>query len=299
MKLGVIPTTRQGVMTNPAWVRAFVKTVEAAGLESLWTVEHPIVAENYEHLYSYSADGRAPFNAETEMCDPLEWLAFAAGVTETLKLGTGVLLLPLHAPIILAKRAATLDALSGGRLILGVGMGWQREEYQTIGVPYEERGGRLDDGIAAVRALWTQSPATHHGKYYSFDRVFSDPKPAQSAGVPIVIGGSTEFAARRAGRVGDGFFPHAISPDDFAARLETMRAAAREAGRDPAAIELSVSPSAWKPDAWNDKAALKAYADLGVTRFVCSAAQAGGDDMDTVETYLKARLEDANAVTAS
>jgi probable F420-dependent oxidoreductase len=293
MKLGVIPTTRQGVMTNPAWVRAFVKTVEAAGLESLWTVEHPIVAENYERLYSYSADGSAPFNPETEMCDPLEWLAFAAGVSETLKLGTGVLLLPLHAPIILAKRAATLDALSGGRLILGVGMGWQREEYQTIGVPYEERGGRLDDGIAAVRALWTQSPATYHGKYYDFERVFSDPKPAQAAGVPIVIGGSTAFAARRAGRIGDGFFPHAISPDDFAARLETMRAAAKEAGRDPAAIELSVSPAAWEPDAWSERAVLRAYADLGVSRFVCSAGQAGGDDMTTVEAYLKARLEDA------
>jgi probable F420-dependent oxidoreductase len=230
------------------------------------------------------------------MCDPLEWLAFAAGVSETLKLGTGVLLLPLHAPIILAKRVATLDALSGGRMLLGVGMGWQREEYQTIGVPYEQRGGRLDDGIAAVRALWTQSPASYHGKYYDFDRVFSDPKPTQAGGVPILIGGSTEFAARRAGRLGDGFFPHAISPDDFAARLETLRAAAKEAGRDPAVIELSVSPSAWKPDAWSDKAVLKAYADLGVTRFVCSAGQAGGDDMAVVESYVKARLEDTAAL---
>ena len=245
MKLGIIPLMQKG-FTRPEWARPFLKMIEAAGVESVWTVEHPIVAENYEKLYSYSDDGSAPFQPDTEMCDPLEWLGFAAGVTEHIKLGTGVLLLPLHAPIILAKRVATLDAMSGGRVLLGVGMGWQREEYQTIGVPYEERGKRLDEGIAAVRALWTESPATYHGQFYNFTRVHSDPKPTQTGGVPIVIGGSTDIAARRAGRIGDGFYPHAISPDDLALRLETMRAAARETGRDPDQIEITVSACAWK-----------------------------------------------------
>src|SRR5579859_2587479 len=115
MKLGIIPFMQKGY-TNPEFARPFLKMIEEAGVESVWTVEHPIVAENYEHRYSYSEDGTAPFQPETEMCDPLEWLAFAAGATEKVKLGTGVLLLPLHAPIILAKRVGTLDAISGGRV---------------------------------------------------------------------------------------------------------------------------------------------------------------------------------------
>jgi probable F420-dependent oxidoreductase len=261
--------------------------VEDAGVESVWTVEHPIVAEDFEPLYSYSEDGRPPLQPDTEMCDPLEWLAFAAGVSEKLNLGTGVLLLPLHAPVILAKRVATLDALSGGRVRLGVGIGWQREEYLSIGVPYEERGRRIDDGIAAVRALWTETPATYHGEFCSFTKVHSDPKPAQAGGVPILIGGSTDIAARRAGRIGDGFFPHAISPDEFAKRIETMNVAAKEAGRDPAKIELTFSASSWKFGASLDLAIVKAYADLGVSRLICVAHEAMSTELGDIERFVK------------
>ena len=295
MKLGIIPLMQKGFVTNPAWARPFLEMIEAAGVESVWTVEHPIVAENYEPLYSYSQDGRAPFQPDTEMCDPLEWLGFAAGVTKKVKLGTGVLLLPLHAPIILAKRVATLDAVSGGRVLLGIGMGWQREEYQTIGVPYEERGPRLDEGLAAVRALWTQAPATFHGKFYNFDKVHSDPKPAQKGGVHVIIGGSTDIAARRAGRSGDGFFPHAISPDDFAKRIETMRAAAKEAGRDPDKIELSVSPCAFKFGATAALGVVKAYADLGVTRIVTVANEAMSSEIPQIERFIKKIQDDVIA----
>ena len=287
MKLGIVPFMNKGIGTNAEWVRRFLRMIDAAGVESVWTVEHPIVAENYEPLYSYSDDGRAPFSSDIEMCDPLEWLAFAAGVTDRIKLGTGVVLLPLHAPIVLAKRVATLDAMSGGRVLLGVGMGWQKEEYQSIGVPYEERGPRLDEGIDAVRALWSQSPATHHGRFYNFDRVYSDPKPFAPTGVPIIIGGSTDLAARRAGRVGDGFYPHAISPDTFAKRIETMRAAAKEAGRDPAQIELTVSPPMWKFGASLDFGIMKAYADLGVSRFIVLPHEALSDELPAIERFIK------------
>jgi probable F420-dependent oxidoreductase len=287
MKLGVIPLMQRGVTTNPAWARPFLKMIEAAGVESVWTVEHPIMAENYEPLYSYSEDGRAPLRPDTEMCDPLEWLAFAAGVTEKVNLGTGVMLLPLHAPVILAKRVATLDALSGGRVRLGVGMGWQREEYLSIGIPYDERGPRTDECIHALRALWTQSPASYRGKYYGFDRVHSDPKPAQAGGVPLLIGGSTDIAARRAGRLGDGYFPHAISPDDMAKRIETMRAAAREAGRNPDGIELTVSPTSWQFGASLDLGIVKAYADLGVSRVIAVAHEAMSTELADIERWVK------------
>ena len=293
MKLGILPFFDKERGTNGPFTRAFLRMAEGAGVESVWTVEHPIIAEDYEPLYSYSEDGRAPFQqGVTEMCDPLEWLAFAAAVTETMKLGTGVLLLPLHAPIVLAKRVATLDALSGGRVLLGVGMGWQKEEYQTIGVPYEERGPRLDEGIAAVRALWTQSPASHHGRFYHFDRVHSDPKPALPGGVPILIGGSTDFAARRAGRIGDGFYPHAISPDDLARRIETMRAAAIEAGRNPDDIEITVSPTSWRWGASSDIGVLRAYAASGVKRFVVVAQEAMSTELPAIEAFIRKLREE-------
>jgi probable F420-dependent oxidoreductase len=286
MKVGILPLFQKGFIDNAGWSKAFLKTVEAAGVESVWTVEHPIVAENYEPLYSYSDDGQAPFTFETVMPDPLEWLAFAAGVTDTIKLGTGVLLLPLHSPIIIAKRVATLDALSGGRVLLGIGIGWQKEEFAAVSVPYNERGKRMDEGIDAVRTLWRDASATYEGQYYQFVRVHSDPKPTNGA-VPLLIGGSTDVAARRAGRVGDGYFPHAISPDDFAARLETMRAAAKEAGRDPADIELTVSPTSWKFGSSLDIGVVRAYAALGVSRIIISAYEAGGSEPADIDRLIK------------
>jgi probable F420-dependent oxidoreductase len=226
------------------------------------------------------------------MCDPLEWLGFAAGVTETVNLGTGVVLLPLHAPIILAKRVATLDALSGGRVRLGVGMGWQKEEYASIGIPYEERGPRTDECMAALRALWTESPATYHGQFYNFDKVHSDPKPAQAGGVPLLVGGSTNIAARRAGRSGDGFFPHAISPDDLAIKIEVMNAAAKEAGRDPSQIEITVSPCSWRFGASTDYGIMKAYADLGCHRLIGVAHEAMSTDLKDIERWVKTCLDE-------
>jgi probable F420-dependent oxidoreductase len=283
VKIGILPFFESGFIDNPDWVKPFLQTVERAGVESVWQVEHPIVAEDYEPLYSYSADGQAPFRPETVMPDPLEWLGYAAGVTETLKLGTGVLLLPLHSPIIIAKRIATLDSLARGRVLLGVGMGWQKEEYAAVNVPYGERGKRLDEGIEAVRILWRDQIASYDGQYYQFHRVHSDPKPAKPSGVPILIGGSTDVAARRAARLGDGFFPHAISPDDFGLRLETMRKEAQAIGRDPSEIELTVSPASWKHGGSLDIGVLRAYAQLGVARFIISSYEAEGREPADIE----------------
>jgi probable F420-dependent oxidoreductase len=290
MKIGILPLFSKGFIDNGQWCKSFLETVDRIGVESVWTVEHPIVAENYEKLYSYSDDGSAPFTDSTVMPDPLEWLGFAAGCTKNVKLGTGVLLLPLHSPIIIAKRIATLDSLSGGRVLLGVGLGWQKEEFAAVSVPYNERGKRLDEGIDACRILWRDQAASYDGKYYQFYRVHSDPKPA-NPNLPIIVGGSTEVAARRAGRTGDGFFPHAISPDAFAELIEIMKQSAKEAGRDPSKIELTVSPSAWKFGSTLDVGVVRAYAQIGVTRIIASAFEAGGSEPADVERYVK-RLQD-------
>ena len=287
MKFGIQPLFSSEFASNGPWIKGFVQAVEAVGCDSVWQVEHPIVAENYRPLYQYSDDGHAPWQADTVMPDPLEWLAFAAAASDTIKLGTGVMVLPLHSPIIIAKRVATLDSLSGGRVLLGVGSGWQKEEYDAVHVPYEERGERFDEIIQAMRALWTQAPASYKGKYYEFDRVHCDPKPANKTGVPILIGGSTALAAKRAGRLGNGFYPYVISPDDFGKRLETMRTAAREANRDPSDIEVTVWPGSWKPGATFDLELARTYVSMGAQRLMISAHEAGSTDIRDIANFAR------------
>ena len=185
------------------------------------------MADDYEARYPYSADGRMPSApGTTPMPDPLELLAFAAAVTDRLMLGTCVVVAPLHSPAVLAKRAATVDVLSGGRLILGLGIGWQREEYAAVGAPFTERGPRLEESVAAMRALWAGGPATYHGRYVSFERVHLTPAPTRGA-VPILLGGNSAPAVRRAGRLAEGWFPYTLGPAELAERADLLRAAAR------------------------------------------------------------------------
>jgi probable F420-dependent oxidoreductase len=160
-------------------------------------------------------------------------------VTTKLELCTGVVILPEHNPVLLAKQAATLDALSGGRLSLGVGLGWLKEEYDAMGMPWDRRGKRATESIEAMRALWTQEPASYEGDTVSFERVRCNPKPMREGGVKIIVGGHSEPAARRAGRLGDGFLPLGFRGNDPKPLIDVMKRAASNAGRDPEAIELS------------------------------------------------------------
>jgi len=287
MKMGILPCFVRGIIDDPAWVREFARMAEEEGCESIWGVEHVLVAEDYEPNYLYSSDGRMPADDNTVMPDPLEWLAFVAGVTERIRLGTSVVVVSQHSPVILAKRLATLDKLSGGRLMLGAGMGWQKEEYAALGIPYAQRGKRLDENIAVLRALWQEGPSSFQGQFTQFERVHCDPKPTQAGGVPILIGGSGPVAARRAGRIGDGFYPYVISPEDLELRVAEMRSAAQAAGRDPDAIELTVWPGSWRPGAAFDLDVLKRYAKCGVTRFVISAFESSGSTMDDFRSMIR------------
>jgi probable F420-dependent oxidoreductase len=286
MKLGVMPRFHESTITDPTWIRGFGAVCEDVGVESVWSVEHLLVAVDYEPRYTYSTSGRMPGAPGTVMPDPLEWLTYFAAVTTTVKVATGVVVLPLQAPLVLAKRVATLDALSGGRVVFGVGLGWQIEEYRSVGVPYEERGPRADEAIGVLRACWGADPVSFSGPFTEIPPASVLPKPAQGAGVPIVIGGSSPPAARRAGRLGDGFFPYVCGPDDYADRVGIIRAAARELGRDPDAIELSVWPGSYRPGRALDLDLAKRYADLGITRFVVSAQEAPGDTFDDLRRFL-------------
>lgn len=201
-----IAFSNTGPFSNPDKAIVMAQAAEAAGFESLWTVEHVVVPSNYDSPYPYDASGKMPGGEESPIPDPLIWLSFVAAATQTIKLATGILILPQRNPVVLAKEIATLDHLSKGRMLLGVGVGWLEEEFNAIGVPFADRGKRNDDYIAAMRALWTQEKASHHSEYTNFDECIMRPQPVNGM-IPIHIGGHTDIAARRAGRLGDGFFP--------------------------------------------------------------------------------------------
>jgi probable F420-dependent oxidoreductase len=255
--------------------RTLAAAAEEAGFESLWTVEHVVVPSGYQSAYPYSATGKMPGPEDSPIPDPLIWLAYVAAASTTIKLATGILILPQRNPVVTAKELATLDRLSGGRLMLGVGVGWLEEEFDALGVPFERRGARTDEYIRALRTLWTEEKATFDGEFVSFTDCILRPQPTNGT-VPIHIGGHTDRAARRAGELGDGFFPGSSSPDDLAALLEVMRSAAEAAGRDPDSIEVTAG-GATDPDS------IKRLADLGVSRMIVGPP---GFDAEGVRTGL-------------
>lgn len=250
-----------GPAARPQHATALAELAEENGFESLWTVEHVVVPRDYASEYPYAKDGRMPGGEEVDIPDPLIWLAHVAAVTKRIRLATGILILPQRNPVILAKSVATLDLLSEGRVTLGVGVGWLAEEFAALGVPFEDRGRRTDDYIGALRALWSDGDGNYEGEFTSFQRLVSKPQPAQAGGPPIVIGGHSDAAARRAGRLGDGFFPGARGREELTRLIEVMRRAATEAGRDPDSIEITAGG---RPDLET----VRAWADLGVGRFM-------------------------------
>jgi len=240
VKFGIIAPYGIGPVEDGRFAVAFAKLVEDLGFESLWVVEHVVMSVEYSSVYPYDPSGRSPFTAEVVQPDPLIWLAHVAAVTERIRLATGVLIVPQRNPLILAKECASLDRLSGGRLELGIGVGWVREEAAALGVNFEDRGRRTDEYIEVLRTLWREPVASFHGEHVRFDRVVSRPQPLQEGGVPIVVGGHSKAAARRAGKYGNGFYPLGVADDRLALLLEIMRESAATAGRDPSAIELTL-----------------------------------------------------------
>jgi probable F420-dependent oxidoreductase len=249
VKFAVLAPSSTGVSADPAWITAYAQHVEACGFESLVLVEHTVVVRGYESSYPYAASGRMGLADDCDVPDPLQVLGFLAGQTTMLGLATGALVLPNHHPVPLAKRVATLDALSGGRVRLCVGMGWMKEELEACGAPFHERGRRGDEQLEVLRELWTGEPVDHDGEFFSFRQAIC--RPARQ--VPIHVGGHTVAAARRAGRLGDGLQPLGVTGDDLRRLVDEMHRAAVDAGRDPAALELSLGHLVGRVDA--DKAA--------------------------------------------
>jgi probable F420-dependent oxidoreductase len=252
VQFSVMPFVRAGVCADPDFMIGFACHAEALGFESIVAVEHPLVVGGYESRYPYAESGRMPLPNDCLIPDPIDLLAFVAGATTTIGLATGVLVLPAHHPVTLAKRLATLDVLSKGRLRLCIGVGWLREELEACGIDFTTRGRRTDECIDVLRALWADSGeegASFDGEFFHFAAAHSFPKPARRGGVPIHIGGHSAASIRRAARRGDGWVPLGVEGAELEAAISALRREAESLGRDPDAIELTLGAVASKTTA--------------------------------------------------
>ena len=258
------------------------RRAEAAGFESLWGGEHVILPSSIDSRYPYTADGKIPAQPETPIPDPLIWLAFAAAAAPTMRLGTCILIVPQRNPLVLAKELATLDRLSGGRVELGLGVGWLREEFEALGVPWERRGARNDEYIEAMRALWAGPHAEFHGEFVDFPPVTCSPRPVQSR-IPVIVGGDSDAAISRAVRLADGYFPGEGDAERLGKLLGRLRNAAAAADRDPSSIEINAMFGAQLAD---PVAGVEQMSELGVDRVMVPAfAFAGPGGLDRLDQF--------------
>lgn len=262
MKWGIVFSSTG--FPDPDAAVALAVAAEEAGFESLWAPEHVVMSRSPDATpYRGSANGKMDrLGRRGGIPDPLIWFAFVASVTSRIRFGTGVLILPEHQPVVLAKSAATLDHLCGGRLMLGVGVGELPEEYAAVGMAFNDRGQRMDEYIDALRVLWRDDVATFAGKHVAFDQVECRPWPARRS-IPLFIGGSSPAAIRRAAHRGDGYFPFVFPGQDPTVELPKLLGLVRTqtvaAGRNPDAIEFTAGGARTVDDA-------KRYADFGIHR---------------------------------
>jgi probable F420-dependent oxidoreductase len=265
MKFGLAFASSIGI--DGAAALDICRRAEAAGFESIWGGEHVVLPDSIGSRYPYTPDGKIPAEPDTPIPDPLIWLAFAAAAAPTLRLGTCILIVPQRNPLVLAKELATLDRLSGGRVELGLGVGWLREEFDALGVAWERRGARNDEYVAAMRALWAGPHAEFHGEFVDFAPVTCSPRPVQSR-LPILVGGDTDAAIQRAVRIADGYFPGEGDAQRLGALIGRLRAAAQHADRDPDSIEINAMFGAQMAD---PVAGVAQMASLGVGRVMIPA----------------------------
>ncbi len=255
---------------------------ESVGFESVWGGEHVLMPDSIASSYPYTADGKIPAEPETPIPDPLIWLAYVASIAPTLRLGTCILIVPQRNPLVLAKELATLDHLSGGRVELGLGVGWMKEEFEALGVPWERRGARNDEYIEAMRALWSGPHAEFHGQFVDFEPATCNPRPVNGS-IPVLVGGDSEAAIKRAVRIADGFFPGEGDIERLTELVGRLRSAADEADRDPKSIEINAMFGVQMAD---PVAGVEQMAELGVGRIMVPAFFfAGPDGLDRLVEF--------------
>jgi len=264
MRIGLL-TVGLGKGARPATIRLLAEHCERLGFGTLWAPEHVVLFDRYvDSKYPYSQDGAFAAPGTTDWMDPFIALSYAAARTSRIRLATGICLVPEHNPLVLAKVIASLDFLSGGRFALGVGIGWSSEEFAALGIPFERRAQRTREYIDVMRKLWSEEKSSHSGEFVSFKDVRAFPKPVQRDKVPIIFGGESAPALRRAADYGTGWFGFNLDPAEAAAKVAKLHGLMRERGRALNQVELIVSPYL-KSVAPAD---LRGYREAGVSEVV-------------------------------
>jgi len=273
------------------------RNVEAHGYESLWMAEHPVIPIGMKTPFPFTPDNKLP-DHYARWADPFIALTIAAAVTKKIKLGTGVCLLPERETLITAKVAASLDVFSGGRLLLGVGAGWLREETEAMGAKFGLRWKRTRETVEAMRVLWTEREASYHGEIVKFPAVRSEPKPIQKAGPPVLLGAHGPKALERVARTYDGWMPLVASAEELKASVVQLRKLTAEHGRDPDSILISplIEPGEDGPSV--DE--VKRYRDAGASRLIflsqkMIAESADGKALDAIRR-LASSVDRARAI---
>ena len=203
-------------------LRTLGREAEERGFESIWVAEHVVLFDDYESQYPYSPDGRFPGGGDTGLLEPLTALTYLAAVTDRIRLGTGICLVPQRNPVYTAKQVVDLDNLSGGRVDFGIGVGWLQEEFEALNTPFERRGKRTDEYLQVMQSLWTDEVSSFSGELYDLPTCRMYPKPVQSPHPPVHVGGESDAALRRAARFGQGWYTFNRSPGDLAEPLATL-----------------------------------------------------------------------------
>jgi probable F420-dependent oxidoreductase len=279
MKIG-IASVGLGPLSAPDIMAHVARTAEQCGFESLWAPDHSAIPDGHQTKCPYTPDGEIPGGPNAPLVEPISALSFVAGLTSKIKLGTGVMILPQRHPLYVAKEVATLDLISAGRAILGIGSGWCAEEFTALGLDFHKRGKRTDEAMQALRALWRDDPSTFEGTHFSFQRIRSFPKPVQKGGVPILVGGHSPAAARRAARYGDGFFPLMpivdadVSRIDFVEEIKRLIALLKEECNK---VERKFDGFDITTTAAPNLDMIKRLEDIGVTRVSMGSAASDRD----------------------
>lgn len=257
-----------GSTARPELLVQVAQKAEALGFESAWIPEHLAVPVTITSRYPYSADGKFPGGPGAALHDPFVALGFVAASTKTIKLGTGVFVLPLRNPLAVAKAAASVDVLSQGRLLFGIGIGWCEDEFNAVGMSFKDRAARSREAIAMMKALWSDETPQFSGKFHSFAPVGFNPKPIQKPHPPIIFGGESRPALKRVAELGDGWFGFRYTPESLKPQLALLKELTEKAGRNFSHIEITIAPQPGIPITLD---LVKQFADVGVHRLMTFA----------------------------
>jgi probable F420-dependent oxidoreductase len=230
-----------GSGADPAVIEAVARAADSAGFATLWSGEHVVMVDRPDSPYPYAEDGKIAVPSDADWLDPLVALGFVAAVTSRINIATGILLLPQHNPVLAAKQAATLDVLSRGRFVLGIGIGWSSEEFAALGIPFRGRAARTREYVEAMRSLWDTDASSYEGRFVRFHQVRCYPKPVAGDRIPVVLGGNSDAALDRVVAYGDGWYGFNLSVDETVERMEALTSRCRALGRDPASLAVSVA----------------------------------------------------------